>query len=310
MYNVHILVIIEVIIMANATQKRKRRRGDRSDGRLLRTVSPMSAVSVFIMKDRNDASNMYSEKIEVREIEKYVMQKRKEGKKGIGFLHVIIAAYIRTVAKYPGINRFISGQRIYARNNIQVMLTIKKVMEINAPDTVLKLTFEPDATIDTVYTMFTEEVEKNRKADENSDFDKTAAFLTKIPRLFLRFAISFLKMLDYFGRLPKFLLGVSPFHGSFFITSMGSLGIPAIYHHLYNFGNVPIFCSYGAKRTAYTTGPLGLPIEKKYVDFSYVLDERICDGHYYATAFKYMREIFKNPQILDNPPDEVVKDID
>lgn len=296
--------------MANATQKRKRRRGDRADGRLLRTVSPMSAVSVFIMKDRNDASNMYSEKIEVREIEKYVMQKRKEGEKGIGFLHVIIAAYIRTVAKYPGINRFISGQRIYARNNIQVMLTIKKVMEVNAPDTVLKLTFEPDAAIDTVYKMFTEEVEKNRKADENSDFDKTAAFLTKIPRLFLRFAIAFLKMLDYFGRLPKFLLGVSPFHGSFFITSMGSLGIPAIYHHLYNFGNVPIFCSYGTKRTAYTTGPLGLPVEKKYVDFSYVLDERICDGHYYATAFKYMREIFKNPQILDNPPDEVVQDID
>lgn len=296
--------------MSDAKSQRKRRRGDRSDGRLLRTVSPMSAVSVFIMKDRNDASNMYTEKIEVREIEKYIMQKRKEGKKGIGFLHVIIAAYIRTAAKYPGINRFISGQRIYARNNIQVMLTIKKVMEINAPDTVLKLTFAPDATIDTVYTMFTEEVEKNRRSDENSDFDKTAAFLMKIPRLFLRFAIGFLKMLDYFGHLPKFLLGVSPFHGSFFITSMGSLGIPAIYHHLYNFGNVPIFCSYGAKRTAYTTGPLGLPVEKKYVDFSYVLDERICDGHYYATAFKYMREIFKNPQVLDNPPDEVAEDID
>lgn len=296
--------------MPTTVTERKRRRGDRSDGRLLRTVSPMSVVSVFIMKDRNDASNMYTEQVEVREIEKYIIQKRKEGNKGIGFLHVIIAAYIRTVAKYPGVNRFISGQRIYARNNIQVMLTIKKSMEINAQDTVLKLTFQPDAVIDTVYKMLSEEVEKNRSMTEVSDFDKTAAFLTKMPRLFLRFVVGFLKMLDYFGHLPKFLVGVSPFHGSFFITSMGSLGIPAIFHHLYNFGNVPIFCSYGTKRTAYTTGPLGLPTEKKYVDFSYVLDERICDGHYYATAFKYMREILKNPQVLDNPPDEIVEDID
>lgn len=294
----------------NTTPKRKRRRGDRCDGRLLRTVPPMSLVALYIMKQRNDASNMYTEPLEIKEMEKYIAQKRKEGMKGLGVLHVVIAAYIRTVAKYPAINRFISGQRIYARNNIQTMLTIKKVMDINAPDTVIKLTFQPNADIYTVYDEFNREVAKNKGMSTESDFDRTAALLMKFPRLILRFVVGLLKFLDYFGKLPKFLLGVSPFHGSFFITSMGSLGIPAIYHHLYNFGNVPIFCSYGAKRTSYTTGPLGLPVEKKFIDFSYVLDERICDGHYYATAFKYMREIIKNPAVLDNPPDIINEDIE
>ncbi len=296
--------------MAQTAPKRKKRLGDRADGRLLRTVSPMSLVALYIMKQRNDACNMYTEAIDIKEIEKYIAVKRKEGMKGLGILHVIIAAYIRTVAKYPAVNRFISGQRIYARNNILVMLTIKKVLDIKAPDTIVKLEFAPDADINTVYRKFTDEVSKNKDMDEESDFDKTAAFLMKVPRLLLRTVVGLLKMLDYFGWLPKFLLNVSPFHGSFFVTSMGSLGIPAIFHHLYNFGNVPIFCSYGAKRAGFAVGPLGLPVEKKFVDFSYVLDERICDGHYYATAFKYMREILKNPQVLDNPPEEVIEDID
>ncbi|MBE6688392.1 MAG: hypothetical protein E7588_03820 [Ruminococcaceae bacterium] len=296
--------------ITSANQKRKRRRGDRADGRLLRTVSPMSLVALYIMKERNDASNMYTEALEIKEMEKYIMQKRKDGMKGLGILHVVIAAYIRTVAKYPGINRFISGQRIYARNNVQTMLTIKKVLDVNAPDTVIKLTFQPNADINTVYNAFTQEIAKNKDMSEESDFDKTAAILMKLPRLILRFVVGFLKFLDYFGMLPKFLMEVSPFHGSFFITSMGSLGIPAIFHHLYNFGNVPIFCSFGAKRTDYATGPLGLPIEKKFVDFSYVLDERICDGHYYATAFKYMREILKNPSVLDQAPEIVNEDIE
>ena len=45
-------------------------------------------------------------------------------------------------------------------------------------------------------------------------------------------------VLDYFGFLPRWLTKLSPFHGSVYITSMASLGIPPIFHHLYDFGNV------------------------------------------------------------------------
>ena len=51
--------------------------------------------------------------------------------------------------------------------------------------------------------------------------------------------------LDYHGWLPKALMKVSPFHGSMIVTSMGSLGIPAIYHHLYNFGTCSLFVAMG-----------------------------------------------------------------
>ena len=40
------------------------------------------------------------------------------------------------------------------------------------------------------------------------------------------------------------------------------------------------------------------------------LDERTVDGFYYATALKYFRKILRAPSQLDNPPEEIVRDID
>ena len=54
----------------------------------------------------------------------------------------------------------------------------------------------------------------------------------------------------------------------------------------------------------------GSVVQKKYVDVKFVLDERICDGFYYATFFKYYKRLMAHPEILDLPPEEVVKDID
>ena len=137
----------------------------------------------------------------------------------------------------------------------------------------------------------------------------TAVLLNLIPSVVLKFTVWLLKLLDYFGLLPKFLLELSPFHGSLFLTSMGSLGIPPIYHHLYDFGNQPDFGAFGCKRKAVEVLEDGTIVPRKYVDLKFVLDERICDGYYYATFFKYYRRLMRNPEILDQPPEEVVKDI-
>ena len=128
--------------------------------------------------------------------------------------------------------------------------------------------------------------------------------------MFLKFAVWLLKTLDYFGLLPGFLLEVSPFHGSLFFTSMGSLGIPPVYHHLYDFGNLPVFGAFGMKRRAYEVTEDGSVVQRKYVDVKFTLDERIVDGYYYAAFFKHYKRILAHPEILDRPPEEVLKDID
>lgn len=295
----------------NKQQKKRRRRlGDRKDGRKIRTMCPINYISPYVMVDRNDASNYIANRIDTARMDEYVRQKQKEGLVGFSPLHVFIAAYTRVVSQLPGINRFINRQKIFARNNIEVVLTIKREMSLNADETVVKIYPEPDFTAKQVYEQMTNVINENRGNDNESNLDSTIKVLNYIPGLLLKFSVWFLKTLDYFGLLPKFLLKVSPFHGSLVITSMGSLGIPPIYHHLYNFGNVPLFISYGAKYRENVLNKDGKVERHSYIDYKIVTDERICDGHYYAAALKKLNYYLKHPHLLDEPPEKVVEDIE
>ncbi len=287
--------------------KRKKRLGDRSDGWKLRGLDPYDTVSPYIMVERCDAQNYFCDKFEISAAEKYVREKHAQGMKNFGIMHVILAAYVRMLSQKPYVNRFLSGQKVYARNTIQVNMAVKRELTADETNTVIKVFFEPTDTAEDVYNKFAKTYEDAFASGEN-DFDGTARLLNYIPGLFKKFAVWFLKLLDYFGLLPKALLNVSPFHGSMFITSMGSLGIPPIYHHLYNFGNVPVFIAFGAKRIAYELNSDGEAVKRRYIDYNIVTDERICDGFKFASAFKYFRYYLANPWLLDSPPEKVEED--
>ena len=279
------------------------------EGRRIKGLCPMNQVAPFLMKTRGDATNYYTDRMDITRTERYIREKKEEGYAEFNLMYVILAAYVRTVALHPHINRFIRGQRIYARNNIEVMLTIKNEMTVNAAETVLKVIFPPDATAVEVYTLLNDEIKKAR-AGGNTDFDGVARFLGHVPRILLRMAVGFLNFLDYFGWMPRRLTRLSPFHGSLAITSMGSLRLHPIYHHLYNFGNIPVFCAFGGSYPVNILQSDGEIVKKKYVDLKFTLDERITDGYGYADVFHSLKRHIQNPASLDERPERVLQDID
>ena len=285
--------------------------GDRIDGRRVRTLHPMAQITSYFQVERNTCSNLFEESFEITHIDRYIRQKRREGLTDFGITHVLLAAYVRGIAKYPQLNRFISGQKVYSRgNDIQYCMVIKKEMSVDSPDTSIKVHLTPYDTAEDVYNKLNAAVDSVKATKElDSSLDNLIVYLNLIPSVVLKFTVWLLKLLDYFGLLPKFLLELSPFHGSLFFTSMGSLGIPPIYHHLYDFGNLPVFGAFGCKRRALEVQEDGSVVQRKYIDLKFVLDERIVDGYYYATFFKYYRRLMRNPEILDKPPEEVVADI-
>jgi hypothetical protein len=291
--------------------KRKRRLGDRSDGYRLRSLQPMSKVSPYIMPNRSGASVYFHESIEITEAENYIRKKRNQGLKGFGMMHLLLAAYVRVISQRPAANRFLSGQRVYSHDDdIIVCLTIKRDMTLEAEETIVKVHFSPTDTADDIYAKLQKLIDENRDANPDSNFDNTAKIFNYIPGLMLKNAIWLLKVLDYFGLMPKSLIEISPFHGSMFITSMGSLGIPPVYHHLYDFGNIPVFLSFGAKYKQTELKPDGTPVQRKYIDYNIVCDERICDGFYLASSFKLFKTYFRNPHVLDEKPATVFHDVD
>lgn len=292
-------------------KKRRRRIGDRSDGRKLRTLQPMNRLMPYIMKNRSDAQNTFADKIEVSKADLLCRQKVLEGKTNFSFLHILLAAYLRTITQRPAINRFVSGQKIYARNEIVFVMTIKKEMSLSAPDTVIKVKFAPDDTLDDVYEKFNiVATDAIASLDKETSFDKLIKVFNIIPGFILRFIVWVLKCLDYIGMLPKSFMDLLPFYGSMIVTSMGSLGINPIYHHIYDFGNLPVFLSYGRKRTVFEYDKTGNLNKKRYIDIKAVTDERICDGFYFASAFKYFKKIIENPECLETKATKLFEDID
>lgn len=286
------------------------RRGDRPDGRLVRTLDPMNGVAIYIMPNRNGAATYFADKVECSRMEEYIHKKREQGLDSFGTMHVIAAAYVRVLAQHPACNRFISGQRIYTRDgDIELAMVVKKDMKADAPETIIKVHFSPSDTAEDVYRKFNEQVMEAKKTPLDSGFDNLAGLINIVPGVVKKFLIWFLKTLDYFGKLPRALMELSPFHGSVFVTALGSLGIPPVFHHLYDFGNIPAFIAFGARHTENELDSEGSPVRRKYIDYTIVTDERICDGFYYASAFKTFRRNLNNPEKLDLPPEKVLSDV-
>ena len=287
----------------------RRRPGDRKDGRLLRTLPAFNKFVPYIMPQRNDRFVHYEEAFEISQVDRRLRALRTEGYKGIGMLHFIIACHIRAISMLPGLNRFVAGRRIFAHNTIDVVMTVKRELTVDATETTIKVRFQPTDTILDVYRKMNEKISEIKESDENNGTENVAEIFASMPRFLIRAAIGILRMMDYFGWLPESLTDVSPFHGSMIITDLGSLRIGPVYHHIYNFGTLPVFIAFGAKRHAYEIDRHGKVIDNKYIDTKMVIDEGIADGHYYASFLRAYRYMFEHPEILEAPPTKVIEDI-
>ncbi len=278
------------------------------DIRKVKGLSPMAILSPYFMTTRIGSMNLMRDTISVAKIDQYIKEKQAEGMTNMSHMHVLLAAYIRLISQRPQLNRFIRGHRVWTRKSVEIALTIKKEMSLESPDSVVKVTLPPDATMKDLYDQLNSAIENYRK-DPGGDFDKVSGAFSYIPGFLLRFVIMLLRFLDYYSLLPKLIEKVSPFHCSLFITSMASLGIPPIYHHLYDFGTCPIFIAFGKKKREYKVNPDGTVYKDLTVDFTFACDERIADGFYYASGLKLYKNILKDPWQLDNPPEKVIEDI-
>ena len=288
---------------------RRRRWGDRADGRRLRSLGPFYLIIPYIMRTRVDAQDYFEDRVDVGPAEEWFRQQRRQGHR-LGLLHLVVAAVVRTLSQFPRLNRFVAGQRIYARSEILISFALKKRLHQDGPETTVKLRFEPTATVFEVAAAIDAAVAANRAADTRNQTDRTAQLFMLCPGLVVRFLVWALRTLDYLGLMPGAIRRASPFHTSVFVTDIGSLGIKPIYHHLYDFGTTSIFFAFGAKEEARVLDEEGRVVVRRAVGLKIVNDERICDGHYYASAFKYTLRLLRHPERLEAPPERVVEDVD
>lgn len=289
---------------------RKRRIGDRYDGYRVRTKDPMFDVIPHIMRSRLDSQVFFEEQIDITGLREFIVENRKTIP-NLSMYHLIVAALVRTLVQRPRLNRFVSGRKIYARSYLRASLTVKKSKDINADEAMVMPEFSPCDTLADIAAKFNEEVKEAKKQDENAkgnETDITIFLLNLLPGFVKSFFVWLMRTLDAHGMMPKVINRVSPFHSSVFVTNVGSIGLKSVYHHLYEFGTTSIFLSIGKKETVQEIKSDGTVVNKNVINTRFVIDERICDGYYCASAIKLFKQYMKKPELLLEPPEFISED--
>lgn len=283
--------------------------GKRPDGRKLRTVEPIQLITTFLMKKRYDSMNMYEDTIDCEAWDRYIKEKEAQGIK-IGYMHIFIAGIVRMIALKPRLNRFVMNGKLYARPKIWVSFTIHPELHIDSPDTTIKLCFEGTESILEIAETINEAIRKETvlRTGENTT-DKMARLFTAIPSSVLNCIVAVLMWMDRHNMLPKSIIEFSPFHTSFYITNLKSLGINHVMHHTCEFGTNGMFFAMGKEKNV-PVAEKGEVVIRKTMGFSLVSDERFCDGLYFALALREFRKIMRNPALLEKRLDKKIEDID
>ena len=284
--------------------------GKRPDGRVVKNLEPMQQIMPYVMKTRTDSMNMYEDTFPCDVWDTYIKEKAAEGIK-MSYMHILIAGIVRIMALRPQLNRFVMNGKIYARPKIWVSFVVHPTLEDASTGTAIKLCFEGTESILEIAEKINEAIAKetvNRKGE--NDLDKLLRFLMKvIPGGLIKFTINTLLWLDKHNIMPKLVVDLSPFHTSFFITNLKSLGINHIFHHTYEFGTTGLFFAMGKEKTIPVVKKDQIVFEK-HMGYGLVSDERFCDGLYFAMSLRLLRKLMRNPKVLEKPLDKKVEDVD
>ena len=271
----------------------------RSDGYFAKSADPILGMTSHIMQHRYDAMVQFLFVERCDAMDEYIRKKAEQGIR-INYMHILIASLVRLYAEKPKINRFVMNGRVFQRKGIYICFAIKKQLNENAPEDTIKMKFTGEETLLQIKDKIDSEIYQNRRA--SNDTEKTAKLLKKIPNGLTKFVVNFCKFLDIHGALPKKLINVSPFHTGCWVTNMKSISTDYVYHHLYDFGTSSMFVGLGKEHMEPVFNEETEAIEvAKVIKLGLVIDERICDGFYYAKSVKLVRKFLQNPSLLDEP---------
>ena len=286
-----------------SNEKIRRHRGDRRDGRWVRDVPGLQTIMAHILPNRTDCEVFMKDSFDVTELLPYIAAKNAahpEYKTTV--FHALIMAVARMIYERPKMNRFIQGRRMYERYEISLGFVCKRRFREDAEEALMFFVPEENETLDSMSFKIAGEVQETRRSETSTGgIDATIDGFAKIPRLVLMPIVRVIRWLDFWGVNPKALTDGDPNYSSVFLSNLGSIQAPAVYHHLNNYGTNSIMVTVGTIHKEERVMPDGSKQIRDVVDIGATLDERIADGFYFARSLKLVKHMFAHPELLDRP---------
>ena len=250
----------------------------RPDGTLVPNVHPYRRMMSHIMPTRNGSIVYYDYFIHAAELLRYLEAVGARDDFEANPTHCIVAAAAMGFAEAPTMNRFVVGHRLYQRDGIWITFSMKRQkLEKKAKLAVVKLEL---TNLDRSFAEVCNEINghiNRERSGKKTYLDRELALLTAIPRPVMALAFRVARWMDYNNLLPASFIRNDGMFTGLFIANLGSLGMNAAYHHLYEWGTCPLFMMVGRieERPVVIDGELAVaPV----LHVRYGFDERVDDG--------------------------------
>ncbi|MDF1563306.1 MAG: 2-oxo acid dehydrogenase subunit E2 [Deltaproteobacteria bacterium] len=267
----------------------------RSDGVRPKREHVLRKIMPHLMPTRTEAIVYFDQEIPITGTRAYLAQHEE-----VNLFQVILAAMARALAERPGLNRFVAGRKIYQREEVAISFAVKKQFSDKAKLTTVKVIFEAEDTLAKVGERVKEAVGVG-KAEKDTSSEKEMNLASYLPRSLIRFFVWFLRVADYWGLIPGAMLKNDPLYASLFVANLGSVGLDAAYHHLFEYGTVPLFAVVGkTKKVPYVKEDDTVGV-REVVPIRYTFDERINDGFYCVKSLENMARYVEQPELLEAP---------
>lgn len=284
----------------------RKRFGDRRDARWVRDLDGLHAIMPHLMPKRTDAEVYLSAKMDVTDTLSYIEGKnRSEEEYRTTLFHCFVMAIAKTIHLRPLLNRYISGRRVYQRDEITMGFVVKRRFEDHSEEALMVTAVRDDWTL----TEVTRKVAGGARAvrsRERQGLDSTMDAVGRLPRPVVMLLMWLVRTLDFFGKVPRFLSDGDPNFSTVFLTNLGSIRCPAVYHHLNNYGTNSIMVAIGTIHKEEVLQRDGSRQTRDIVDVGVTLDERIADGFYFGRSWRIVQYLLSNPELLDRPLKEEI----
>jgi hypothetical protein len=259
-----VLCLIALVVVLNL-------KTSRSDGTYLGKIHPYRKLMLYIMPTRNESVVYYDTYAKADALLEYIERARKRFH--VDVTHCIVAAVAHALRLNPSMNRFAIGHRLYERKGVWVTFSMKREKKgRRAKLAAVKLEVGPEQTFQELCAKMNGNIAVERSEAETY-LDKELGILSRIPRPVLRLGVKVLRLLDYYNILPAGFIKNDAMYTSIFSANLGSLGMKAGLHHLYEWGTCPLFLMVGAieERPVVVDGQV---VAQRVIPLRFTYDER------------------------------------
>lgn len=253
------------------------------------------------MTRRNESVVYYEQVLDLARTLPFLDEWNRTHDRKLTLFHLVVAAAGKALHARPGLNRFVSGGRIYQRRGAQVAFAAKKQFRDDAPIVTVKMDLHEGEPLEETSRRIHEAVGEGR-SDRERGVDKEVKLGVALPGFLLAFVLWLLRTLDRWNLLPGALTRNDPMYCSAFVANLGSLGLDRAWHHLYEYGTCSLFAVIGAVKKRLVAGANGTPEARDTVRLRYSFDERINDGFYCAASLEIVRRYVEDPAWFASEP--------